>query len=136
MLTIAHIFYEMLHRQKIQFALVFTVINKQAGGTGSMNMKQTKPSDTMKRITALEMINTFGEMIKDAEVQHFYESLDGLADTQKAGLTKAHLAVKAMQLGETKDQANELLQALELLRDARKGNPRRYRPQPNLLPTH
>jgi hypothetical protein len=101
-----------------------------------MNMKQTKPSDTMKRITALEMIGTFGEMIKDAEVQHFYESLDGLAEIQKAGLTKAHLAVKAMQLGETKDQADELFQALELLRDARKSKPSRYRSQPNLLPSH
>lgn len=99
-------------------------------------MKQAKLSDTMKRITALEMISTFGEMINDTEVQHFYESLDGLAEAQKVGLTKAHLAVKALQLGEGKDQANELLQALELLRDARKSNPRRYRPQPNLLPTH
>lgn len=99
-------------------------------------MKQTKLSDTMKRIMALEMISTFGEMITDAEVQHFYESLDGLADGQKVRLTKAHLAVKAMQLGETKDQANELFEALELLRDARKNQPPRPRSQPNLLPTH
>jgi hypothetical protein len=100
------------------------------------NMKQNKTSDSMKQTTVLEMIGTCGQMISDIEVQNFYASLDGLADTQKIGLTKARLAVEALHSSNAGVEADELLEALELLRDARKSRPAMQRPLPDLRPTH
>lgn len=98
-------------------------------------MKQKRLNDSTKHVTTLEIIGAFGQIIKDSEVQHFYESLDGLAEQQKVGLAKARLAVESLPQ-ETGVEADELIVALELLRDARKSEQRRYRPVADLLPSY